>query len=65
VFGDACAMVPVEWHSTVRASGKAVWTRGIDHVTAILENDQWKLCASDYEGLADSPLWPSGLRFKR
>lgn len=65
VFGDACSMVPVEWHSTVRATGQAVWTRGIDHVTAILENDQWKLCASDYEGLADSPLMPFGLRFKR
>ena len=65
VFGDACSMVPVEWHSTVRATGQAVWTRGIDHLTAILENDQWKLCASDYEGLADSPLMPSGLRFKR
>jgi hypothetical protein len=65
VFGDACAQVPVEWHSTMKANGRAVWTRGIDHVTAVLENDQWKLCASDYEGLADSPLMPSGLRFKR
>jgi hypothetical protein len=65
VFGDACAMVPVEWHSTIRANGRAVWTRGIDHVTAILENDQWKLCASDYEETAASPLWPQGLWFTR
>jgi hypothetical protein len=65
VFGHACASVPVEWHSTIKASGKAIWTRGFDQVTAILENDQWKLCASDYEEIAASPFMPFGLRFKR
>jgi hypothetical protein len=64
-MGDACALVPVEWYSTIRANGKAIWTRGIDQVTAILENDQWKLCASDYDELAASPLMPLGFRFKR
>jgi hypothetical protein len=66
-FGDACALVPVEWHSTVRATGQAIWTRGIDQVTAILENDQWRLCASDYDETASSPLTllPLGLRFKK
>jgi hypothetical protein len=64
-FGDACAIVPVEWHSTIKSSGKTIWTRGFDQVTAILENDQWKLCASDYEETAASPLAPSWLKFKR
>jgi hypothetical protein len=64
-FGDACAEVPVEWHSTIRSNGRAIWTRGIDQVTAILENDQWKLCASDYEELAASPFMPRGVPFKR
>jgi hypothetical protein len=66
-IGDGCALVPVEWHSTIKATGQAIWTRGIDQVTAILENDQWKLCASDYDEIAASPLTllPWGLRFKR
>jgi hypothetical protein len=64
-MGDACAAVMVEWHSTIRSTGRAIWTRGIDHVTAVLENDQWKLCGSDYEETAASPLRPEGLRFKR
>jgi hypothetical protein len=65
VFGDACAFVPVEWHSTIRSNGKAIFTAGTDQVTAILENDQWKLCASDYDEMAASSLLPSWLRFKR
>jgi hypothetical protein len=66
VTGDACAVVPVEWFSTVKASGRAIWTRGFDQVTALLENDQWKLCGSDYDQVAASPLLQElGLRFKR
>jgi hypothetical protein len=64
-FGDACAIVPVEWHSTIKSNGRAIWTRGFDQVTAILENDRWKLCASDYDETAASPLMPSWLQFKR
>jgi hypothetical protein len=64
-FGHACASVPVEWHSTIKATGKAIWTRGFDQVTAVLENDQWKLCDSSYEEIAASPLLPFGFRFKR
>jgi hypothetical protein len=64
-FGDACAIVPVEWHSTIKSNGRAIWTRGFDQVTAILENDQWKLCASDYDETAASPLMPAWLKFKR
>lgn len=65
VFGDACAFVPVEWHSTIKSNGKAIFTAGTDQVTAVFENDQWRLCASDYDEVAASPLLPPWLRFKR
>jgi hypothetical protein len=48
VFGDACAQVPVEWHSTNKSTGVSVVWKGTDQVTAVLENDQWRLCASDF-----------------
>jgi hypothetical protein len=48
VFGDACAQVPVEWHSTNKTTGVPGVAPGIDQVTAVLENDQWRLCASDF-----------------
>jgi hypothetical protein len=50
VFGDACAQVPVEWHSTRKSTGANEISKGTDQVTAILENDQWRLCASDFKG---------------
>jgi hypothetical protein len=48
VFGDACAQVPVEWHSTNKLTGASGVAKGTDQVTAVLENDQWRLCASDF-----------------
>jgi len=50
VFGDACSQVPVEWHSTAKATGVSGVAKGTDQVAAILENDQWRLCASDFNG---------------
>jgi hypothetical protein len=59
VSGDACAQVPAEWttrissnpcHADLRMySGKTNVVTGTDQVTAILENDQWRLCASDWD----------------
>ena len=46
--GDACAQVRVEWNSVSRATGQAGVAIGTDQVTAIFENDQWRLCASDF-----------------
>jgi hypothetical protein len=46
--GDACVVVPVEWHSTNKATGVAGVSKGTDQVTAVLENDSWRLCASDF-----------------
>jgi hypothetical protein len=50
VLGDACAQVPVRWMSKQKSTGKILITQGIDQVTAILENNQWRLCASDFNG---------------
>src|SRR5207247_3654422 len=57
-IGDACAQVPAEWHSFIKAAtyhpdlkpyvGHMMNVIGTDQVTAVLENDQWKLCASDW-----------------
>ena len=49
-FGDACAQVPVEWHSTAKATGVSGVAKGTDQVSAVLESDQWRLCASDFNG---------------
>jgi hypothetical protein len=49
VRGDACAQVPVQWTSRDKSTGAIGSTRGIDQVTALLENGGWKLCASDYD----------------
>ena len=58
VRGDACAQVPAKWSTKISNNpchsdhlpyiGKTNVVTGTDQVTAILENDQWKLCASDW-----------------
>lgn len=57
--GDACSLVTAEWTSKVNKVschndladkiGKTMVVTGTDQVTAVLENDQWKLCASDWD----------------
>ena len=49
--GDACASVPSSWDS-VCATGvtcSAGHVQGIDYVTAVYEESQWKLCASYFQ----------------
>jgi IPT/TIG domain len=60
VAGDACAEVPVEWHSRVLADGTTRTDIGTDQVSAVYEGTAWKLCESDYRGNATS-----GLQFMR
>lgn len=61
---DACAQVSVEWHSTcIDRTGHCTFgesgvAKGIDQVTAVLENDRWLLCASDFN--PTSSLGPRG-----
>jgi hypothetical protein len=50
--GDACASVPSTWDS-VCAPGvtcMAGRSQGVDYVTAVFEDSQWKLCASYFQG---------------
>ena len=61
--GDACVVVPVEWHSTSKATGVAGVSKGTDQVTAVLEDDRWRLCASDF--VFDPATTTSLLRLKR
>jgi hypothetical protein len=52
--GDACSSIPVRWVSRIKSTGAISNSSGIDQVTAVLENGQWKLCASDYNQLTSS-----------
>jgi hypothetical protein len=56
VRGDACAFVPVEWHSTLKATGARTTAIGTDQVTAIYEDGQWRLCASDFDQITGSAV---------
>jgi hypothetical protein len=52
--GDACSTLPVRWTSRIKSNGSISNSSGVDQVTAMLENGQWKLCASDYNELSSS-----------
>ncbi|MQA29109.1 MAG: hypothetical protein GEU82_04615 [Luteitalea sp.] len=54
---DACSLFSVHWEITYiqnldanRRIGTRAVTDGRDHVTAVLENNQWRLCHSDFVG---------------
>lgn len=49
---DACSAYRVHWEVIVKSTGSRDAVDGIDHVTAVLENGRWRLCHSDFEGLA-------------
>jgi hypothetical protein len=60
---DACSAFQVHWEITyIRADGihfvgEHETTDGVDYVSAVLENNnQWKLCASNFSGVATNPL---------
>jgi IPT/TIG domain-containing protein len=50
--GDACASVPSTWDSVCKPGVTCTPGRsqGIDYVTAVFEDSQWKLCASYFQG---------------
>ncbi len=62
--GDACAGVPATWDSVCLPGAsptcKAGKSDGIDYVTAVYEDSQWKLCASYFQGR--TPLQPHFIR---
>jgi hypothetical protein len=53
---DACSSYTVHWESTKKSTGQKEITDGIDYVSAVLENDRWLLCHSDFIGTATNPL---------
>jgi hypothetical protein len=59
--GDACSAFNVHWEITyVKADGihyvgEPEITDGVDYVAAVLENNQWKLCSSDFSGVSTNP----------
>jgi hypothetical protein len=51
--GDACAVIPATWNSVCITSDPACIpgkVEGVDYVTAVFEQSQWRLCASYFEG---------------
>ncbi len=80
--GDACSLIPADWTSYIKAAiyhtdlkpyiGHTIEVTGTDQVTAVLENDQWKLCASDWDQATavissrdGRERFPTTIRFKR
>jgi hypothetical protein len=59
---DACSSFRVHWEVTYIAAdefhyvGEHETTDGTDYVTAVLENNQWRLCHSDFAGVSTNPL---------
>jgi hypothetical protein len=59
---DACGLFAVHWEVTyirnvdaLRRIGTREITDGRDNVTAVLENNEWRLCHSDFDGSAVLP----------
>jgi hypothetical protein len=65
--GDALARFQVHWEVTyiidvdkTRRKGTREAADGVDYVTAVLENDRWRLCSSDFDGITTNML--TGIR---
>jgi hypothetical protein len=43
---DACASYAVHWEVIKKSSGAREITNGVDYVSAVVENNQWRLCHS-------------------
>ena len=58
---DACSAFKVHWEITyIKADefhyvGEPEITDGVDYVSAVLENNRWRLCASDFSGVSTNP----------
>lgn len=52
---DACSSFAVHWEVIQRSNGVRGITNGIDYVSAVVENNQWKLCHSSFIGTATYP----------
>jgi hypothetical protein len=52
---DACTSYAVHWEFTKKSNGARGFTNGIDFVSAVVENNQWKLCHSSFVGTETYP----------
>jgi hypothetical protein len=57
---DACASYAVHWEVTKKSTGARVVTNGVDYVSAVVENNVWRLCHSSF--IASSGFPTLGLR---
>ncbi|MEO8260271.1 MAG: IPT/TIG domain-containing protein [Acidobacteriota bacterium] len=53
VYGDACALVPVDWRSIRKPTGQPEHVRGTDQLSAVYlpAQGRWRLCGSDFDGV--------------
>ena len=58
VRGDACARVHAHWDVQPKAGGPVEHTNGVDELTAMLENNQWRLCDSSF---VDDSVFPASI----
>jgi hypothetical protein len=52
---DACSSFAVHWEVTKKSNGLRQVTNGVDYVSAVLENNAWRLCHSDFIPSAGFP----------
>jgi hypothetical protein len=57
---DACVITPVEWHSTVKQSGRLETAKGTSIISGVYRDSRWWLCDSLYDGASSL-----GLHFMR
>lgn len=52
---DACGSLAVHWEGYDRELGANFVTNGINYVSGVVENNQWRLCHSSFTGTASYP----------
>jgi hypothetical protein len=52
---DACSSFAVHWEVIKKSSGAREITNGVDYVSAVVENNNWRLCHSDFIPSAGFP----------
>ena len=52
---DACSSFAVHWEAIKKSSGVREITNGVDYVSAVVENNNWRLCHSDFIPSAGFP----------
>jgi hypothetical protein len=52
---DACSSFAVHWEVVKRSTGARSVSEGVDYVSAVLENSQWRLCHSSFIPSAGFP----------